>query len=204
MTSPTARAPLMLLLSVLLATATGCGDRAGSPGTAADSSAGPVIEDLTAAPRSAGGDDAGEEGLVAAPDFELPTIAGEPFRLAAHRGEVVLINIWATWCAPCLVEIPDFIELQEELGAEGLQIVGVSVDAEGAEVVAPFVAEMGINYPVVVDAGEVSELYGGVYTLPTTVIVDRAGRVVQKVPGMMTKDMLLPVLSDLLSVREEG
>ena len=66
---------------------------------------------------------------------------------------MVLLNFWATWCIPCRVEIPDLVRLQQELGGQGLQIVGVSTDEEGFEVVRPFAEEMGINYPLVVDTG---------------------------------------------------
>lgn len=190
------RADIIALL-VLLCITTACGDASRESSAGADTvRGGPVIEDITAArPGSEADADIGGR----APDFELITLSGEPFHLGAHRGEVVLLNFWATWCAPCLVEIPDFIELQEELGDRGLQIVGIAVDAEGEEVVRPFAEEMGITYPIVVDIGEISEMYGGIYALPTSILIDRQGNIVQKIPGMLTRDRLRPILDELLS-----
>lgn len=134
-----------------------------------------------------------------APDFTLPTLEGGTFDLSEHRGEVVVLNFWATWCGPCRIEIPDFVRLQEELGDEGVQFVGVSLDEAGFEVVRPFAEEFGINYPLVVDDGALAEQYGGVYGLPTTFIIDREGRVRRAVPGMMTEEMLRPMLEELLA-----
>jgi peroxiredoxin len=133
-----------------------------------------------------------------APDFVLPTMSGEPFHLAGHRGQVLVLNFWATWCAPCRIEIPEFIEIQDELGDEGVQFLGISMDEEGFEVVRPFAEEMEINYPLVIDVGEIAEMYGGIYALPTTIIVDREGYIRHKVPGMLTRSSLLPIIEALL------
>ncbi len=136
--------------------------------------------------------------LTQAPDFELPTLEGETFRLSDHRGKVVLLNFWATWCAPCRAEIPDFIKLQQKLGEDQLLIVGISLDEEGEEVVRPFVEKMGINYPVVIDDGSVARLYGGVYAIPTTVIVDPSGNIYRRFEGMTNERALLKILAPLL------
>jgi peroxiredoxin len=189
----------LLLPLLLLAALPGCGD--GADGTAADSTGAPLIDDLTAAGRDTTGA-ADAEAPVRMVDFETVDLEGKPFHLGAYQGKVILLNFWATWCAPCRIEMPDFVKLQAELGSRGLQIVGVSTDLEGEEVVRPFVAEMGITYPVVVDIGEIAEMYGGVYALPTTVIIDRQGDIHRKVTGMMTEAELRPLLETLLAEAE--
>ena len=111
---------------------------------------------------------------------------------------MILLNFWATWCAPCRTEIPDLVALQRELGDRGLLVVGVSTDEEGAEVVAPFVKNFKINYPVVLDDGSVSEAYGGVWALPTTVVIDRAGRIRYEIIGIFPTKEMRPRLEALL------
>ncbi len=142
--------------------------------------------------------------VTEAPDFALPTLDGNTFRLSDHRGKVVLLNFWATWCAPCRAEIPDFIKLQQEIGKDKLLIVGISLDEEGESVVRPFVEKMGINYPVVIDDGSVAKLYGGVYAIPTTVIVDPAGKIFRRFEGMTNEASLRRLLAPLLGEEAEN
>ncbi len=139
-----------------------------------------------------------EDNKVPAPDFALPTSDGKTFRLSDQVGKVVVLNFWATWCPPCRAEIPDFIKLQNELGERGLVIAGVSLDEEGWEVVRPFAEEFQFNYPVMVDDGAADDAYGPIAALPTTFLIDREGMVRHYAPGMLTEEMLRPVLMDLL------
>ena len=134
-----------------------------------------------------------------APDFELATRSGEPFRLSDHRGRVVLLNLWATWCSPCRHEIPDFMALQDELGAEGFTVVGVALDEGGWDVVGPFVDELGVSYPVAVDDGTVERLYGPTRTFPTSFLIDRRGDVRHRLPGMVLRPDLEPLVRELLA-----
>src|SRR5690606_25202841 len=97
-------------------------------------------------------------------------------RMAEQRGKVVLINFWATWCAPCRIEIPDLIELQSEYGTDKLMVVGISLDHDGPETVRRFADEVGFNYPILLDEGDVAMQFGGVYALPTAVVALAAVR----------------------------
>ncbi len=112
----------------------------------------------------------------AAPDFTLTDANGASVKLSDYRGKVVLLNFWATWCGPCAMEIPWFIDFEHQFKSRGLEIVGVSMDEEGWAAVKPYVAEHNVNYRVLLGNDSVSQLYGGVESLPTTFIIDRDGK----------------------------
>jgi peroxiredoxin len=120
-----------------------------------------------------------------APDFELASLDGKRLRLSDYRGKAVLLNFWATWCAPCKIEMPWFVDLQKQYAAQGLQVIGVAMDDSGEEAIAKFAREMGVNYPVLIGKEAVGDAYGGVEFLPTTFIIDRQGRVVERVFGLV-------------------
>jgi cytochrome c biogenesis protein CcmG/thiol:disulfide interchange protein DsbE len=122
-----------------------------------------------------------------APDFELTTLNGDRVRLSDFRGKAVLLNFWATWCAPCRREIPWFIEFQKEYGPKGLRIIGVSMDEGGRDAIASFVRRTGIDYPVLLGDTHVSSLYGGLEVLPTTYYISPRGNVVALVNGVIRK-----------------
>jgi thiol-disulfide isomerase/thioredoxin len=191
---PTAARTLLLTAVLILGAA--CGQENVPP-----DAEGPVVaagDSLASAPLYPASRD------VAAPPFTLPSLSGEPFSLEAHRGRVVVLNLWATWCGPCRVEIPDFIALQRELGDRGLVFVGVSLDDEGEEAVRDFAEALAINYPVVIDDGRVEEAYGPTEVLPTTFVIDQKGTLRFYAPGMLTEAALRPVLLDLLEEQETG
>jgi peroxiredoxin len=133
-----------------------------------------------------------------APDFALLTSDGDTFRLSDHRGKVVLLNFWATWCAPCLKEIPDFVALQEELGERGLLIAGVSLDKGGWDVVQPFVERLSVNYPIMIDDGSAERAYGEIRIMPTSFLINREGIIEVFAPGLLTREELRPILLDML------
>jgi peroxiredoxin len=111
----------------------------------------------------------------AAPDFALKDLNGRICRLADHRGKVVLLNFFATWCGPCHQEITDLVRLYERFKDKGLEIIGVSLDQGGEAVLRPFVKHYGISYPIVLGTSEVMLDYGGIKGIPTTFLIDRNG-----------------------------
>ena len=146
---------------------------------------------------------AADTSLQRAPDFALPTMDGDTLRLSDHRGEVVVLNFWATWCAPCRKEIPVFVEMQRELGEDGLQFIGVSLDEEGFEVVRPFAEDMKVNYPMAVDDGTIAPMYGGIPTVPTTFLIGPEGQVHGYAPGLVTESVLRPRVENLLAMTDD-
>jgi cytochrome c biogenesis protein CcmG/thiol:disulfide interchange protein DsbE len=122
-----------------------------------------------------------------APDFTLQSLEGKSMRLSDLRGKAVLLNFWATWCSPCKIEMPWFIELQNQYGAQGLQIVGVAMDESSKEDIAKFAKDMGVNYPVLLGKEEVGEAYGGVPALPESFFIGRDGKIVDKIIGLKGK-----------------
>jgi peroxiredoxin len=123
-----------------------------------------------------------------APDFALQSINGKTVRLSDFRGKAVLLNFWATYCAPCRIEMPWFVELQDRYAAEGLQVVGVAMDDAGPDDIEKFASELGVNYPILVGEETVGNAYGGVQFLPSTFYIGRDGKVVGKVFGLKTKN----------------
>jgi thiol-disulfide isomerase/thioredoxin len=121
-----------------------------------------------------------------APNFELKSLDGKSYKLADLRGKAVLLNFWATWCPPCKIEIPWFIELQKQYANQGLVVVGVAMDDDTnkQKVVSDFVNQMKIDYPILLGTDQVADQYGGVDALPTTFFIGRDGKIVRRVMGL--------------------
>ena len=112
-----------------------------------------------------------------APDFALKDANGATVHLSDYKGKVVLLDFWATWCGPCKIEIPWFIEFEQTLKDKGFSVVGVSMDEDGWNVVKPYLVERRVNYRILLGNDQVAQAYGGVDSLPTTFIIDRSGRI---------------------------
>ena len=142
-----------------------------------------------------------DESLGQAPAFTLPTIQGDSLRLADFEGEVVLLNFWATWCMPCIAEMPDLMELHDELHPHGFSVVGISLDEEGPAAVQAFAERLDINYPLALDQdGLVADAFGGVWALPTTYIIGGDGKLLQRVVGVFPVDEMRPTLRAMLDL----
>ncbi len=118
----------------------------------------------------------------AAPDFSRPDLAGRPLQLADYRGKLVLLNFWASWCAPCLEEMPRFSHWQRQYGARGLQVIGVSMDDDAAAV-RRHLARHPVAYPAIIGDAKLGAAFGGVMGLPLTYLIDHQGRIAARYQG---------------------
>lgn len=122
-------------------------------------------------------------------DFTVKDLNGTNVSLASFKGKVIVLDFWATWCAPCKAEIPGFVELQDAYGSQGLQMIGVSVD-DKVETLRPFASEFKMNYPVLVGLGrdDLQDAYGPLWGIPTTFVINREGKICKKHSGLVGKD----------------
>ncbi len=112
-----------------------------------------------------------------APDFTLKDAKGASVKLSDFTGKVVLLNFWATWCGPCKIEIPWFVQFEKAYRDRGFITLGISMDGDGWNAIKPFVSQTAINYPVMIGTDHLAELYGGIDSLPSTFLIDREGRI---------------------------
>jgi peroxiredoxin len=141
------------------------------------------------------------EDRTPAPDFTLDDATGVPVKLSEFRGKVVLLNFWATWCVPCRTEIPWFVELHETYKDRGLAVLGVSLDDDGWKAVKPYIDKMKIDYPVMVASGDIASRYGGLGSLPMTLIIDKAGRIAVTHIGLRPKSEYEAAINAMLAER---
>ena len=137
--------------------------------------------------------------LPDAPDVSFKDLDGRDVSLASFKGRPVLVNFWATWCEPCRIEIPWLIEFQQKYSARGFTILGVAMDDGGKTAVAPFVAkekfdvdgkQLPMNYPIVLGSDAITDKFGGLIGLPTSVLVSKDGRIVKRYIGLVNHDDL--------------
>jgi peroxiredoxin len=133
-----------------------------------------VVADMAAGP-------AGRVNTMA-PDFMRTDLSGRPLQLDQFRGRVVLLNFWATWCGPCLTEIPVFSRWQRRYADAGLQVIGVSMDDDEAAV-KRFVATHDVSYPILMGDAKLGESFSGVFGLPQSFLIDARGRIVLRSVG---------------------
>jgi peroxiredoxin len=118
-----------------------------------------------------------ENERKSAPEFALKDSNGQTVHLADYKGKVVLLDFWATWCGPCKIEIPWFIEFEQQFKDRGFAVLGVSMDEDGWDAVKPYMDDLKINYRILLGNEQVSDIYGGVESLPTTLLIDRQGKI---------------------------
>jgi peroxiredoxin len=139
-----------------------------------------------------------------APDFALKDADGKTVHLSEYRGKVVLLDFWATWCDPCRLEIPWFIDLQRKNKDRGFDVLGVSMDDDGWEVVKPFMKSVGMNYRVVIGNDETTQMYGGVDSLPSTFLIDRQGKIAAIHIGLASRKVFEDGVEELLHAPAGG
>jgi thiol-disulfide isomerase/thioredoxin len=139
------------------------------------------------------GQDAGIQGDLKgkiAPNFELKTLDGKTMKLSDLKGKAVVLDFWATWCVPCKIEMPWFVELQKQYGPDGLAVVGVAMDDSSNDEIAKFAKELGVNYPILRGKEAVGEAYGGLPGLPTTFFIGRDGKIVDQDAGLVSRKVI--------------
>lgn len=124
------------------------------------------------------------------PDYSAQYLDGKPFALASEKGKVVFVNVWATWCGPCRMEIPELQKLHDKYNSRGFNVVGVSIDDTGVQDVKKFVDQQKVGYPIVIDAeGKLANILQTT-VLPTSVILDRNGKIIwRQVGALMPNDV---------------
>jgi peroxiredoxin len=123
----------------------------------------------------------------AAPEFSLKDADGRDVALADYKGKVVLLNFWATWCGPCKIEIPWFVDFEQKYKDRGFAVLGVAMDEEGWDVVKPYIQKNKVSYRILMGTDSTAQMYGGVESLPTTFIIDASGKIAATHVGLVSK-----------------
>jgi len=144
-----------------------------------------------------------EKDRKPAPSFNLTDATGKAVKMGDFKGKVVLLNFWATWCGPCKVEIPWFIEFQQTYKDRDFVVLGVSFDDDGWKSVKPYIEEKKINYRIMIGDELTAQRYGGLESLPTTYMVDKAGRVASIHIGLISKGDYKNEIETLLAASAE-
>lgn len=140
-----------------------------------------------------------------APRFTLKDANGQTVSPADYKGKVVLLDFWATWCGPCKVEIPWFMDFEKQFKDQGFAVLGVSMDEDGWSAIKPYVQNMKMNYRVLLGNDDVSTAYGGLDSLPTTFLIDRQGKIASVHVGVsMGKEDFKNAIVRLLNAPRES
>lgn len=137
-----------------------------------------------------------------APDFTLRDENGATLRLSDYHGKVVLLNFWATWCGPCQIEIPWFMSFENQYKNRDFAVLGISMDDDGWKSVKPYLEKKKLNYRVAIGTEEISTLYGGLDSLPTTFVLDRQGRIAATHVGLVSKSEYQNDILKLLDAKD--
>lgn len=133
-------------------------------------------------------------------DFNLPDVSRKLHSISEWQGKILIINFWATWCPPCLKEIPEFIALQEQYSSKGLQFIGIAIDDQDS--VEEYLASIKINYPTLIGSitgiALAHQLGNSVDTVPFTLVVDRQGQIIHRHPGVFSREQITEIISPLL------
>lgn len=134
------------------------------------------------------------------PSFSLPdVVSGSTVKSSSFTGKTLLVTFFATWCPPCMQEVPTLIKLQEQFSKTNFSVVGLSVDQSGPETVAKLVEQRSINYPVLMADEDTARDFGGVAGIPTSFLVNKDGDVVKKYPGYVPHSVLLKDIEKIMN-----
>jgi len=125
-----------------------------------------------------------------APAFELYDTKGQALSLDQFKGQVLVLNFWATWCPPCRAEIPDFASVYDEYKDKGLAMIGVSLDNMTEEDLGPYIEELAITYPVALGTEKMVDDYKPGRYIPATIVIDKKGRIRTRHTGVMGREIL--------------
>ncbi|MFH1215388.1 MAG: TlpA disulfide reductase family protein [Pseudomonadota bacterium] len=136
---------------------------------------------------------------TAMPNFSLESVAdGKNINSEEFKGKVMLVTFFATWCPPCLQEIPSLIDLQDEYGKNGFSVVAISVDQDGTKQVKKVIEKTGINYPVLMADTDVTRDFGGIVGIPTSFLINRDGNIVKSYPGYVTHTVFVEDIKQII------
>jgi thiol-disulfide isomerase/thioredoxin len=204
--------PRFLLIAVAVLALLGCGAGHG-PGEEAQASGSAQVKETpapaapaaTAAPAPAKASKTTKpaidtSGLKMAPTWALTDMSGKVVKSSDLLGKVVLVDFWATWCGPCKAAIPHLIDLYDRYKAQGVEIVGVSLDQQGPSVVKPFIEKNRITYPIVMGNGKVAQDFGGVRGIPTAFVITQDGKIYKSYVGLRPKETYEVDIKALLGI----
>ena len=135
------------------------------------------------------------------PDFNLPDVSGKQHNISEWQGKIRVINFWATWCPPCLKEIPEFIALQEQYAAKGLQFIGIAIDDQ--EPVEKYLSSTKVNYPILIGGvagiALAQQLGNSLDAVPFTLVVNKQGHIIHRQSGEFSKEQITKIITPLLN-----
>ncbi len=170
----------------------------GRPLSDSDTTPSPALEAASGSEAAPGVCDANAK--AANFSFSLKDMSGKSVKLADFKGKVILLDFWATWCGPCKIEIPWFVDFQNKYASQGLAVLGVLVE-DTVDKLKPFADQYKMNYPVLIgiDRDDVTEAYGPIWGLPTTLLIARDGKICKRHPGLTSKEYFERTIKALLS-----